>query len=207
MSIRSKRDLEVELSKLQGFVSPRVELEQYALTSSIAADWIWQMALRGEIAGKVILDAGCGPGILGLGVLLMGAKRVFFVDKDEEAIKICRENYKVLHAEYEIGEGEFMVHDIRLFDAEVDVVIENPPFGTKVEHADKIFLEKAFASARVVYSMHKKSTMKFVEAITRDFGFVITHTYQYEFPIKAQFVFHEKRVEHVEVMVFRMERG
>ncbi len=206
MSIRSKKDLEVELSKLKNFENPSYQLEQYATPSHIAADWVWNMAMAGEIAGKTILDAACGPGILGIGLLLMGAKKVYLLDKDSEALEICQDNYAKIQQEYEVGAAEFVLHDISLFDEKVDLVVQNPPFGTKDEHADKKFLEKAFSSAKVVYSMHKYSTKKFVEAIAKDFKFEITNLWRYDFPIKAAFKFHEKPVVEVEVGLWRMEK-
>ena len=206
MSIRSKKDLEVELSKLKNFESPSFELEQYATPSHIAAEWIWNMALKGEIAGRVILDAACGPGILGIGLLLMGAKKIFFVDKDQKALTICIENYNKIKGEYDVGKAEFIHQDISLFDQQVDIVVQNPPFGTKNEHIDKVFLEKAFSVAPLVYSMHKYTTAKFVEAISKDFGFTITDLWRYEFPIKAVFKFHEKPVVKVDVGLWRMKK-
>lgn len=206
MSIRSKKDLEITLSRLAGFENPSFQLEQYATPSTIAADWIWQMALQGEIAGKIILDAACGPGILGLGLLLMGAKKIFFLDKDLKTMQICISNYNRLKDEYDLGEAVFIPEDIRLFDGEVDIVVENPPFGTKNEHIDKIFLEKAFAVASLVYSMHKFSTQRFVEAIARDHNFTITQVWRYEFPIKAAFTFHEKPVVMIDVGLWKMEK-
>lgn len=206
MSIRSKRDLEIVLSKLKTFEQPSLELEQYATPSNIAAEWIWNMAMKGEIAGKIILDAACGPGIIGLGLLLMGAKKIYFLDKDEKAIKICVDNYQQIKQEYEIGEAEFIIEDISLFDEEVDVVVQNPPFGTKDKHADKKFLETAFRVSSVVYSMHKWSTNKFVEAIANDFSFKITDVWRHEFPIKAEFKFHRKPTYSVDVALWRMEK-
>jgi putative methylase len=206
MSIRSKQDLEIALSKLKDFEQPSWELEQYSTPAHISADWIWSMALKGEIAGKIILDAACGPGILGMGLLLMGAKKIFFIDKDEKAINICVENYNSLKEEYEIGEAEFITEDISLFDAEVDIVVQNPPFGTKVKHMDKKFLEKAFSIAPIVYSMHKWSTKVFVEAISKDLGFLITHNWRYKFPIKARFKHHTKPVRFIDVGLWRMEK-
>ena len=125
MSI-SKRDLTAILSRLKNFEMPSVQLEQYATPPEIAADWVWHMALQGEVAGKVILDAACGPGILGIGLLLLGAKKVFFLDKSASAIEICRENYENLKKEYELGKAEFVMQDVVLFDEAVDVVVQNP---------------------------------------------------------------------------------
>lgn len=206
MSIRSKKDLEIVLSRLKVFVKPSLELEQYPTPSTIAAEWVWTMAMKRETAGKTILDAGCGTGILGLGLLLLGARKVFFLDKDSAAIAICIENYNKLKEEYEIGEGEFVVEDITLFDGDVDIVIENPPFGTKDEHADKKFLEKVFSLAPIVYSMHKYSTKRFLLAITKDNHYQITEEWHYDFPIKSTFKFHEKPVVMVDVGLWRMEK-
>ncbi len=207
MSIRSKQDLEVELSKLLSFTAPSMELEQYDTPAHIAADWIWSMAMKGEVAGKIILDAACGPGILGIGLLLMGARKIYFVDSDEEAIKLCMENFQRIKKEYEVGEAEFILNDISLFDEEVDVVVQNPPFGTKEKHLDKKFLEKAFEVGGIVYSMHKFSTKQFVEAIVKDHGFSITDMWRYEFPIKAVFRFHQKPVRMIDVGLWRMEKN
>jgi len=206
MSIRSKKDLELELSKLHTFQNPSFELEQYATPAHIAADWLWTMAMRGELARKTILDAACGPGILGLAALLMGAKKVFFVDKDVQSMQLCIQNYQQLEKEYELGEAKFITQDISLFNEMMDVVIQNPPFGTKNEHADKQFLEKAFTLAPLVYSMHKYSTKKFIEAITKDFKFEITHIWRYDFPLKAAFKFHEKPVVKIDVGLWRTEK-
>ena len=204
--VRSKKDLEVQLSKLKNFSEPSLELEQYATPDTIAADWIWQMALRGEVAGKTFLDAASGPGIIGIALLLMGAKKVYFVDMDESAMKLCMDNYNQIKEEYEIGEAEFIINDISLFDEEVDITVQNPPFGTKTEHADKKFLEKAFSVSKVVYSMHKYSTKAFVEAIAKDFEFEITNFWRYDFPIKATFMHHKKPVKMVDVGLWRMEK-
>ncbi len=206
MPIRSKRDLEVILSKLKSFEKPSLTLEQYPTPGNIAAEWAWNMALKGEAAGKTILDAGCGPGIIGIGLLLLGARKVIFIDKDSEVMHICQQNYETITEEYEIGAAEFIAHDFSLFDGETDIVVQNPPFGTKQEHADKKFLEKAFAVAPIVYSMHKWSTQKFVEAFCKDSGFKITEVWRYEFPIKAVFKFHEKPLRVVDVGLWRMEK-
>ena len=94
MAIRSKRDLEVILSKLRGFEKPSLTLEQYPTPSNIAAEWVWNMALKGEVAGKVIADAGCGPGIIGIALLLLEREKLFSLIKDQEIMPICRQNYE-----------------------------------------------------------------------------------------------------------------
>lgn len=206
MAIRSQQGLEMELSRLKSFETPSLQLEQYATPSSLAAAWVWAMAMKGEVRGKVILDAACGPGILGVGLLLMGAKKLFFVDKDPAIMRICRENYEAVKKKYKVGAAAYLVQDISLFNTKVDLAVQNPPFGTKEKHLDKKFLEKAFSVAPVVYSMHKYSTRKFIAAIARDFGFTVTHVWKHEFPINAAFHFHRKPVRKIEVGLWRMEK-
>jgi ribosomal protein L11 methyltransferase len=46
----------------------------------------------GELAGKTVLDVGCGSGVLGLVALALGAARVVAVDVDPESIDVTREN-------------------------------------------------------------------------------------------------------------------
>lgn len=211
MKIGSKKQLAVILSKLEDFKpsggESELKLEQYSTPSEIAADWLWNMANLGDISGKVIVDLACGPGFLGLGALLLGAKKVYFVDKSEEAIEICKRNHNKLKEEFGIVGSEFICSDVKDFNVEgADVVAQNPPFGTKVKHVDKLFLEKAFGLSPVVWSMHKLSTTKFVEAIASDFGFVITHHWKYDFMIKKKFEFHKKPKVFVEVGLWRLER-
>jgi len=206
MGIRSKQDLAVVLSQLEGFKEPSWELEQYATPSEIAADWVWQAALKGDIRGKVIADLACGPGVLGIGALLMGARRVFFVDADAEIVGICKKNYLKIKEEYELGAADFIVGNVGIFDHHVDVVLQNPPFGTKEKHVDKLFLEKAFVVGKVIWSMHKRVTEGFIMAICADHGFKVTDYHEYDFPIKAAFKWHEKPVRSVEVGLWRMEK-
>ena len=49
---------------------------------------------RHELAGKEVLDAGCGSGILGIGALLLGAGHVTAFDIDANAADIARRNFE-----------------------------------------------------------------------------------------------------------------
>jgi putative methylase len=206
MGFKSVRELTVVLQSLQDFSEPSIALEQYSTPPNIAADWIWEMAKRGEVAGKIFLDAASGPGVLGIAILLLGARKVFFLDKDAAVMHVCIQNYNKIKEEYELGSAEFVVEDISLFDQEVDVVVQNPPFGTKEKHIDKKFLERAFVVGKTVYSMHKFVTKSFVKAIAQDYGFEITDVFRYDFPIKSTFSFHKKPVKSIDVGLWRMEK-
>ena len=117
----TKSRLAIKLSKLKSFESPKIRAEQYMTDSETAAEMLWFAYMRGDISGKTIADFGCGTGILGIGAILLGAEKVFFIDNDEDAIKICKEN---------LGnekKGEILSSDVASFDKKSDVVIENPP--------------------------------------------------------------------------------
>jgi len=90
--MKNKKELALILSKLKDFESYDVELEQYSTPSEISAEVLWTACLNADIENKVILDAACGPGYFGIGALLLGAKKVYFVDIDEKILKIVKEN-------------------------------------------------------------------------------------------------------------------
>lgn len=203
----SKSELAIVLSKLKGFKRPKVGVEQYSMDSEIGASVLWNAALLGDIKQKVSVDLGCGTGILGIGTLLLGAKKVYFVDSDQEALKIAKENWQKVKSESPaMGEGIFLCQDIANFNKKVDVVLENPPFGVKVRHADRVFLEKAFSLAPVIYSFHKSESKGFIEAFAKDNSFKITHCWKFKFPLKASMAFHKRRIYRIDVSCFRLER-
>ncbi len=204
--ITSKGDLAVYLSQLKSWEKPDIKSEQYATPGESASEWLWQAMMNGDIRSKIVVDAGCGNGVLGIGALLLGAKEVFFIDNSMESMRLCEENVQKVRVEFEIGKTEFLHVPIQLFDHQVDTVLQNPPFGTKEEHLDKAFLEKAFATGKVVWSMHKWSTKAFVEAVARDNGFMITDVKKYLFPIKAFHILHRKPTYDVEAGLWRMEK-
>ncbi len=207
--INSKSKLAVLLSKLGVFEAPKLKSEQYTTDSEIAADVLWQAYYLGDITNRIITDLGSGTGILGLGALLLGAKKVFFIENDKDSIKIAKENLAFIEKGTETKLSEkaiFLNQDINNFNDKVDAVIQNPPFGTKQKHADKIFLEKAFSLAKVIYSFHKLETERFVNKISEDYGFEITHLWKFDFPIKATYDFHKKKIQRIKVGCWRMKK-
>lgn len=203
----SKSRLAMALSALDGFNKPKVRQEQYLMDSEIGASMLWTAYLIGDIKGKLIADLGCGTGVLGIGALLLEAKCVRFIDLDENALEMAKNNVlKVKSEGYDLGKAEFVCKNIKDLEMKVDVVIQNPPFGTKVRHNDIIFLEKAFETAPVVYSFHKSEAKHFLEQFSTKKDSKITHIWNFRFPLKATLEFHRRRIYRIDVSCFRFEK-
>ncbi len=203
MNSLTKSKLAILLSKLKGFEKPKVREEQYTTDSETAAALLWNAYMRRDIDGKIIADLGAGTGILGIGALLLGAKRVYFVDKDPEALKTAKENLAKTAPD---GEAIFECTDIRFFDKKVDTIIENPPFGTKEKHADKEFLKKAFSLAKNIYSIHKATSRDFIKNISKNHGFKVSGLVEYRLELKASYGFHKKRMERIKIGIWTLEK-
>ena len=204
----TRKSFAIELSKLKVFEKPKVQLEQYPTDSEVAADFLWDAAIKNEILEKTVADFGCGTGILGIGCLLLGAKKVVFVDKDNDALDIARQNYEKIKIEYDLSsaEAEFILSEINDFKGSTDLVVENPPFGIKDAHADKIFLGVAFNSAPLLYSLHKTESKKFIESIAKDNNFRILEIKNYNFPLKQTMHYHTKKIQRIPVSCFKMQK-
>jgi|SRR3989338_4444640 len=203
----SKSGLAILLSNLKGFETPKVRDEQYLMDSEIGASVLWKAYLLGDAEGKVIADLGCGTGILGIGLLILGAKKVFFVDNDKSALEIAKNNIlKVKSESYKLGKEEIICQDVGKVKLVSEVVFQNPPFGTKVRHNDIFFLEKAIKIANVVYSFHKSETKPFLKSFAAKNSAKITHIWDFEYPLKARFEFHRRQVHRINVSCLRFEK-
>lgn len=201
----SKSELAIMLSKLNAFKDAKVRLEQYPTDSEIAAGILWNAYLAKDIEGKTIADLGCGTGILGIGALILGAKKVYFVDTDEDAVRVAIENLKKAEKEAIIlGEAVFLSEDIADFSEKADTVITNPPFGTRRKGADLQFLEKAFKLAGVIYSFHKAETKEYLRKFIERNGFAVTSESICQLPLKMSMRHHKKPVKPVSVVCFRL---
>ena len=194
-----KRELAIILESLEGFRNPKLELEQYVTPPSLASEIAVTAKLMGDL--KLVVDLGCGTGILAIASALLGAKAVGF-DIDAEALSIARRNAKAVgvHVDFVLSR----VEDVVL--RKLCTVIMNPPFGIRRRHADRPFLFKAMEIGDVIYTIHSAGSERFVRRVCEERGFEITHLWRYRIPLKRTYSFHEKEFKWIAVEVYRLKR-
>ncbi len=150
-----KRDLEIALSTVTPHPSPKADWEQYTITPKVAADLLYMAAYtHDDIAGRTIVDLGCGTGRLAIGSILLGASATVGVDIDKVAINTARRNAEVFTLK---GQTQWVAADIRAVRGAFDTVLQNPPFGVQKRRADRTFLRKALEIGKRIYSIHKSA--------------------------------------------------
>lgn len=199
----NKKQLAIHLSKLKQISNPNVSLEQYQTESEIAAEVLWFAFMNKDIQNKIIADLGCGNGIFGIGALLLGAKKVFFVDIDNNSLILAKQNVNNLKLQNSV----FIRSSIEDFNNKIDTVFQNPPFGVQREHADKPFLIKAMQLSNIIYSFHKIESKEFIENLLRDTLFKVIKILKFEFPIKKTLFFHKKKAHLIDVGCWIIKRN
>ena len=203
----SKKQLAIILSQLKSNPSPDPKLEQYEIPGNLAAEIINHALLSEDIRDKVVLDLGCGSGKLGIGSVLMGAKKGIGIDIDKKVLETARDNVEIAEefSGLEIKKKiEFIHSDIEEFKGQADTVIQNPPFGIQKEHADRIFLEKALECGSVVYSLHRsysKSRM-FLTRYVEKYGGQVVSIKKSTFRVPCMFTFHKKPAVNFDVDLY-----
>ena len=196
------KNLEIRLQKVAGFEKPKVEFEQYMTPAPLAARFLFDAFLHGDIEGMKVLDLGCGTGMLSVGAALLGGD-VTGVDGDSSALLTAEKN-----AASQKLDITFRQEIIRSETAEADAydtVIMNPPFGAQNEHADRPFIEAALISAPVVWGIFNKGSIPFIKAYTKDSA-EITDKVAAKLSIPRQFFFHTKDIMEIPVEIVRLER-
>ena len=148
-----KLDLEMAIAGILPHPSPKAHLEQYTITPEVAAEILYTATyIYNDIAGKAVIDLGCGTGRLAIASALLGAKEVVGVDIDKTAIKQAIRNTERLDLNTRI---DWIIADIDAIHGNFDTVLQNPPFGVQRRRADRKFLERALQIGKRIYSLHK----------------------------------------------------
>uniref|UniRef100_A0AC35F824 Methyltransferase small domain-containing protein n=1 Tax=Panagrolaimus sp. PS1159 TaxID=55785 RepID=A0AC35F824_9BILA len=154
-----EKHVRMELSRIQDFINPKADREQYMTSIEVAIQWLNLVNTEIGIEGKIVADLGCGTGMLSCGLLVFGAKQVYGFEVDSDALEQATES---------IDDEDLFIPvnvDVEKIDIEkypkFDIVLSNPPFGTKENpHIDFAFIDKGcklLAPGGVLYTLHKTS--------------------------------------------------
>lgn len=204
-----KKKLEIILEETPDYRKPKKELEQYPTPPEIASKILWEALLRNDIEDKTILDLGCGTLRLGIGALILGARRVVGVDIDYGVLEETREWLeKKKYTPYTLLVNS-SVEDIQFEN--IDTTIMNPPFGVNPRNRglDMMFLKKALELSKTVYTIHKHSPgeEKLVKEIAYSMKYTIVYREKTLLPIKMMYPRHRRRVYRVEVDIYGLKKG
>lgn len=205
-SLNRLKHLAIMLGNIRPHSKPKVHLEQYTLGCDEAARILWYAGrVNNDIYGKIVMDLGCGTGILAIGAVLLGAKHVIGVDVDPEALEIALDNAKNIGVYSKISFVCAEVPNIPIYK-KVDTVIQNPPFGVHKKGADTMFLETALNNANVVYSLHKYTIENdlFLSNFINSIGCRIADSILLTVNIPHMFDFHKEFKRKVNVILYKI---
>lgn len=70
----------------------------YHATTRLCIDWLTEQ----DLTNKIVIDYGCGSGILGIAALLLGAQQVYAVDIDPQAVLATQQNATRNHVQHQL---------------------------------------------------------------------------------------------------------
>lgn len=159
------------------------------------------------MADQVVVDLGCGTGMLSIGAALLGAQHVIGIDIDADALRIAKENIEEFEDSLPIDLVQCSIE--RLLQQpriSADTIIMNPPFGTRRKGADAEFLRAAFRiSQGSIYSLHKSSTRNYIRNVAlSELNAVEAEVIaQLRYDLPASYSYHKLKSKDIEVDLWR----
>ncbi|CAK1581664.1 unnamed protein product [Parnassius mnemosyne] len=202
------KTLEGYLQDLSGFTKPKIQYEQYETPAHIAAVALYTMQTQFEaLENRLVLDAGCGPGVLGIGAAFLGAGFVTAVDIDEDAVEIINENVEEAEiSNIDVIKSDFLNCNTFRWENYFDTVLMNPPFGTKNNTGiDMKFLQMGLnLSCDSVYSLHKSSTRLHIQKKIKEWGVKGSVIAELRYNLAATYKFHKQQSKDIAVDLWRL---
>lgn len=116
----------------------------------LCLQWLGQTDLK----DKIVIDYGCGSGILGVAALLLGAKKVYATDIDPQAVLATKQNAELNHVLDRLFVGLPEEFNAEFKSQKADVLVANilaaPLMALAPEFATLLKTEGEFALAGVI---------------------------------------------------------
>ncbi|MGC8617901.1 MAG: METTL5 family protein [Thermoplasmata archaeon] len=190
--------MEIELSKLKRMAIRDSRLEQYPTPPDIAATMLYRALGDGCLRDKIVADLGCGNGIFAIGALMLGARKAYGIDSDEDAIIVARENSE------QFGDRIILTtEDVAEFNVPVDTILMNPPFGSQKRNADIPFIEKALEYSKDFYIVLNYKAGDFLENVIEGKGEILWEE-DMEIPVAHSYEFHRKEIKMIKAKMSRV---
>ena len=192
-----KSHLTQKISEIQGFDSPRVELEQYQTPPQLAADIAYTCYMQGY---EKVIDLGTGTGIIAIGAALLGLD-VKAVEVDGKALEKARENAEAYGVEI-----DFIERDVADYSCEedFDAVLMNPPFNVQSDEG-LTFWRKALEIGNSVYGLAGKGFRPRLKRLCNEFNHRITGCEAYNIGLPASYDFHTESSRETPVDLYITE--
>lgn len=200
----SKKELEIKISQLKGFVKPKKKLEQYITPDNIVAEMVHLAYIQGNIENKIIIDLCSGTGKIAIATSFYKPKMVIGIEKDRDAVRIALENRKLMKA---INTYFVLGDALNLpIKAKKVTVLQNPPFGIINKDIKDVDVVKVVSKiADWIYSIHKggnQKTRNFLVSFYKSVGFNVLIIKEFLFMIPWQFDFHKKPKTKISVDLY-----
>jgi putative methylase len=195
-------------------LNPQIELEQYSIDAQSAVDIVYFAGVENDdIRHQLVIDLGAGTGRLSVACAYLQASYILSVDIDINALKVLKTNISELGLENIILPicADVNHFDIvkQLFPKNLRITtIQNPPFGVQTRTADRYFLQRAFSSSDVVYSIHlaNEKVHRFLSNFIKKFDWRIDYVFPFQMQLDRVYDFHTKKTKSVDVNIYRFKR-
>ncbi len=125
--------------------------------------------------GMIVIDIGCGSGILSIASCKLGAKRVLAIDKAENAVKIAKENIRRngLDAYIQALKGD----KLQNIDIKANIIVANIVADVIIDLAKDVALNLKDKGIFIVSGIIRDRKLSVVEALSKN-GFDIINQFE-----------------------------
>ncbi|MEM0138129.1 MAG: METTL5 family protein [Thermoplasmatales archaeon] len=194
-----KSNLELLLSNLKTPENYNIELEQYNTPPLVASTILFRAAQEGNIVEMEVADLGCGNGIFSIGAAILGAAKVYAIDRDQRMIDLAKRNAEMMDVKI-----EFVNSDVSDFSTGVDTMILNPPFGSHRRGLDIPFIESAIKLSKHFYIILDYNSGDFLSKFIKNRGTVVWEEKSF-IEIPKIYRFHRKEKTLIPVRISRVD--